>query len=208
MIISDPDFAMPVPFSWHLGACYGKPGDQLLYVHIPKNASSSTRERLTDVGFESLNYHDTQKYTNPVVTVLRDPIKRWISGALEYLTLHYPDPIEYVNDTSVVFDQFELDEHTARQTKFLHELDTKNITFLRYNKRFENSLVHFFNKQNIQLNLELGWTHASIDSPLKQKLKLLLLEKINQTKLVEYLQPDYNLIESVKFYDPRKSRTT
>jgi hypothetical protein len=202
MIISDPDFATQVPFSWHLGACYSKPGDQLLYVHIPKNASSFTRDKLTDVGFELLNYHHAQKYTNPVVTVLRDPIERWITGALEYLVKQNIDTVESINNNDMLFTQFEVDEHTARQTKFLHGLDTDNITFLKCDRNYKNNLVNFFNKNNITLSSKLGWRNASTESPVKQKLKPLLLEKINQAKLVEYLQPDYKLIESVEFYDP------
>lgn len=202
MIISDPDFATQVPFSWHLGACYSKPGDQLLYVHIPKNASSFTRGKLTDVGFELLNYHSEQKYTNPVVAVLRDPLERWITGALEYLVKQFTDPEEAVNSKEFLFAQFEVDEHTARQTKFLHGLDTNNITFLKCDINYKNNLVHFLNKNNIALSNKLSWYNALTESPIKQKLKPLLLEKINQEKLVEYLQPDYKLIESVEFYDP------
>jgi hypothetical protein len=202
MIISDPNFATQVPFSWHLGACYSKPGDQLLYVHIPKNASSFTRLKLLDAGFELLNYHHAQKYTNPVVAVLRDPFERWITGAVEYLVRQHVDPIEYVNTKEVVFEHFEVDEHTARQTKFLHGLDTNNITFLKCDKNYKNNLIHFFNKNNIALNSKIGLHNALNESPVKRKLKPLLLEKINQTKLVEYLQPDYKLIESVEFYDP------
>jgi hypothetical protein len=202
MIISDPDFATQVPFSWHLGACYSKPGDQLLYVHIPKNASSFTRDKLTGVGFELLNYHYAQKYTNPVVAVLRDPFERWISGALEYLVKQFTDPERAINSKEVLFKHFEVDEHTARQTKFLHGLDTNNITFLKCDRNYKNTLVHFFNKNNIALSAKPSWRNASTESPAKQKLKPLLLEKINQAKLVEYLQPDYKLIESVEFYDP------
>jgi hypothetical protein len=202
MIISDPDFATQVPFSWHLGACYGRPGDQLLYVHIPKNASTFTRDKLIDLGFETLNYHHEQKYANPVIAVLRDPFERWISGAVEYLVRQNIDPIEYINTEEVAFEHFEVDEHTARQTKFLHGLDTNNITFLKCDRNYKKNLFHFFNKNNIVLNSKIGWRNASILSPVKQKLKPLLLKKINQTKLIEYLQPDYKLIESVEFYDP------
>jgi len=203
VIISDPDFATPVSYAWHFGACYIRPGDQLLYMHIPKNASSFTSEKLTTVGFELLNCYNEQKYTNPIMVVLRDPMERWFSGVLEYLVKQFADPVEVVNSKEVLFEKFELDEHTARQTKFLHGLDTNNITFLKCDKNYGNNLVHFFNKNNIALSSEPGVRNKSTESPVKQKLKPLLLEKINQAKLVEYLQPDYKLFESVEFYDPR-----
>jgi hypothetical protein len=130
-------------------------------------------------------------------------MERWFSGALEYLVTQFADPVEVINSKEVLFEQFELDEHTARQTKFLHGLDTNNITFLKCDKNYENNLVRFFSKNNIVLSSEPVWRNKSTELPVKQKLKPLLLEKINQAKLVEYLQPDYKLFESVEFYDPR-----
>jgi hypothetical protein len=202
MIINDPDFHTQVSFTWHLGDCYSKPSDQLLYVHIPKNASSFTRGKLTDMGFELLNYHLEQKYTNPVLAVLRDPFERWITGALEYLTRQFKDPVGVINSKEILFEQFEVDEHTARQTKFLHGLDTNNITFLKCDDNYKNNLVHFFNEKNIALSSKPDWRNALVESSVKRKLKPLLLEKINQLKLVEYLEPDYKLIKSIEFYAP------
>jgi hypothetical protein len=207
MIISDPDFTKPVQYNIrHFGSAYTQSGitNGLMYVHIPKNASSYTRNILTVAGFEHCNYHREYRYSSAVVSVLRDPVKRWISGALEYLVRKYPNTTDFIDlDHKIpLFEQFEVDEHTARQTKFLHGLDTNNITFLKCDKNYESNLVHFFNKNNIALNSKIGWRNASTASPIKQKLKPLLLEKIDQAKLVEYLHPDYKLIESVEFYDP------
>lgn len=207
MIISDPDFATQVPFSWHLGACYSKPGDTegLTYVHIPKNASSFTRDKVTNAGFELGNYHNERKYRNPVIAILRDPVDRWISGALEYLVKQFPDPAVTLNNEKFVFTKFEYDEHTARQTKFLHGLDTDNITFFRCDVNYKNNLFEFFkNSHSIVLDSKYSWRNATHESPVKRELKPLLIEKINQgyrDSLNEYLQPDYKLIESVKFYD-------
>ena len=97
------------------GSCWSKPRSDIIYVNIPKNASSWTKPNLIDLGWESYNYyrdfdaierHDnvTAAYFSipyhpqpkrPIMkkalVVLRDPIERWISGAAEYFTRYHND---------------------------------------------------------------------------------------------------------------------
>jgi len=203
MIIHDPDIDVPVAFSWHYGQCYKHPSG-LAYIHIPKNASSFTRETLIKSEFTLDNYKNT--HCDLVMAVLRDPYERWITGAVEFITRTYSNKkvseiVNMINAGELIFDQFEFDEHTARQTKFLHGLDTGNITFFRCDQNYTNNLNEFLKtKHNIVIDFKKSWRNRSKDSADKELVKSVVIKKINHTALNEYLKLDYDLINSATFY--------
>ena len=73
------------------GECMSLPDNDLMYVNIPKNASSWTKPNLLDWKWENYNYHTDNLYHKTAIIVLRDPVERWLSGIAEYLYLYHRD---------------------------------------------------------------------------------------------------------------------
>ena len=70
------------------GECMSHPEHDLMYVYVPKNASSWTKPNLQDWNWEFYNFH-TDNLNKHALVVLRDPVERWLSGISEYLTLYH-----------------------------------------------------------------------------------------------------------------------
>jgi hypothetical protein len=219
MIINDPDFDNSgVYYTSHFGNCYCQTNvnNSCMYVPIPKNASQFTRSKLNQLGFTKSNYHRNPQHTGPILVALREPLDRWITGAVEYLYQKYSDPLQSVinHEEQFLYDQFGVDEHTVRQIQFLQGLDTDNITFICIDGNYEKNLIHFcehtlgISRNSIdftRLKWQWQWRNKSVDSSVKIALKKLVVEKINknyQHLLLKYLQPDYQVFKSVNFYNP------
>ena len=68
------------------GECMSHPDRDLMYIHIPKNASSWTKPNLLHWGWQFYNYHHSYNfYQKHAIVVLRDPVERWLSGIGEYM---------------------------------------------------------------------------------------------------------------------------
>ena len=120
----------------------------LIYINIPKNASSWTKHHMPGVLF---NYLTKTFYTDPglpfnqiprwpagladikYLVILRDPINRWITGLAQYLHGWAPDHPLHVNnvDWSMVFDKVVFDSHTQPQCEFVQGINHDATIWLR-----------------------------------------------------------------------------
>jgi len=178
----------------------------LMYVYIPKNASSWTKPNLQDWGWEFYNYHNDGLNKHALV-VLRDPVERWLSGIAECLTLYHPG--FELNDTETVeliFDRICFDDHTEKQVKFLQGLDTDNCTFMWCDEFYRNNFSQFINEylgENKYYNYE--YQHVTKNSPIRERFKNIFTQLIDTvpeylSQIENYYDDDYKLIEQVKFY--------
>lgn len=199
--------------SWtHKGHTYGEcmthHSTDLMYVHVPKNASSWTKPNLKDFGWEFYNYH-TDGLNKTAIVVLRDPVDRWISGIAEYLTLYHSDFI--LNDTEVInliFDKICFDDHTERQVNFLHGLDTNRCIFFRCDEYYRHNFSKFLDEQGMANRYHrYEYQHVSDVSPIRKKFKNIFNNEIKNPKYLkavkDYFAADYELINLVKFYGSR-----
>ena len=195
------------------------PDRTLFYLAMPKNASSSIKDQLFNLGWEVGDFYEFPD--TKVIVTIRDPIERWISGIAEYLILYHSDIIEQIVDPdiyqclpllheklaiSLIFNTITFDDHTDRQCFFLSGLDfsrciwlnfkTLNITFPKLLKEFNqtDSLITLDNMNNSDENIR--------KKDLKNLFKLILKTNNHaENKLKEYFWCDYKLINRVKFYD-------
>jgi len=193
------------------GHCYGECmshwDSAYMYVHIPKNASSWTKPNLKDFGWEFYNYHADQLDKHALV-VLRDPVERWVSGIAEYFTLYHNNFNTWTSDVfDLVFDRITFDDHTERQVKFLHGLDTDNCTFFD----FDNYRLNFsvWIKENYGDNKydRYEFQHVSEHSPERKRFKEIFNRELQNSKYLEQIKnhyaKDYELINSIKYYGSR-----
>lgn len=182
-----------------------------MYVYIPKNASSWTKPNLKDWGWEFYNYH-TDHINKPALVVLRDPVERWLSGIAEYFTLYHPHMSSgHITQAvfELVFDRITFDDHTEKQIKFLHGLNTDCCTFMMCDKNYRNNFSDFIrtyygdNKYS-----RYDYQHVSENSPERKQFKMLFNEAMLDepkylTRIREHFEEDYRLIEQVEFYGAR-----
>ena len=191
------------------GECMSRKDIDLMYVYIPKNASSWTKPNLKDWDWEFFNYH-TDNLNKHALVVLRDPIDRWISGIAEYLALYHSNmQLPFYETERLIFDRICFDDHTEKQVKFLHGLFTDNCTFMMCDENYRANFSSFVTKKlgdNKYYNY--AYQHVSELCPNRSRFTR-IFKKLLQTnpKYLEAIQnhfrQDYELIKNVKFYGTR-----
>lgn len=190
------------------GTCMSHKDGDLMYVNIPKNASSWTKPNLLDWGWEFYNYHADQLNKTAIV-VLRDPLERWISGIAEYFTLYMSHIPEHdYNIRELVFDRVCFDDHTEKQINFIHGLDSEQCIFLKcdqhYRENFSNLLAEHHMPNRYQT---YDMQHVSENDPRRKRFKQIFAREVQNSKYLEqvknYYAQDYELINQVKFYGTR-----
>jgi len=190
------------------GECMSHPNSDLMYINIPKNASSWTKPNLQDWGWEFYNYH-TDQLDKTAIVVLRDPVERWLSGIAECLTLYHPTfDLQDMETVELIFDRIVFDDHTEQQVKFLQGIDTDRCIFLwcddNYRQNFSNLIAEYFGPNRYY---KYDYQHVSENSPERRNFKKIFSREIENPKYLkqvqDYFKQDYELINSVKFYGSR-----
>jgi hypothetical protein len=182
------------------------------YVQIPKTASSSIRYFLLSKNWQKGNYYKYDRLDDKeYVTVIRDPIDRWVSGIAQYLygTTNLgsllkekniaEEEIEELFDNRIfqnfLFDFVVFDRHTIPQCVFLRELPMDRIKFFEFNSTVITRLVKYLGyeidetvqRRNVSSE-EAGKNLISI------KLKKILVENINfKNSIMSNYNCDYQI---------------
>jgi hypothetical protein len=205
---------------WTSGHIYGQCSvnhtRKLFYVKIPKCASSWTDYYIAQLGttvrdtWVGGNFLTDDLTAYQPIIMLRDPVERWIS--------HCPmkgkvaEGIVTADLESRMIDEITnaaIDEHTCPQTKFVKGLDTARAIFFyvasteatTLSARFQD----FLNKQQfttIEMPARINESIADKETvSAKANWKEFLADPVNRRIFQEMFQDDYNLIESVNFYN-------
>ena len=192
------------------GECMSKSDTDLMYIHIPKNASSWTKPNLQDWKWEFYNYHTDNLYHKHAIIVLRDPIERWLSGIAEYFYLRhrcYQDDYITPGMFDLIFDRVAFDDHTEKQILFIENLNLNNSTFFYCDSGYREKFSKFLESYGMPNRYTFyEYQYQTIDNAFKTKWKRIFTNIINeipeyQKKLEWYFAADYRLIQSVKFYE-------
>jgi len=190
------------------GECMTSPTTDLMYIHIPKNASSWTKPNLKDWGWEFYNYHSDDLSSKTPLIVLRDPIDRWLSGIAEYLYLYHKD-IDFAFAGKpffdLVFDKIAFDDHTEKQVYFIEGIDLTKCVFFKFGPDYREQFSQYLNAQGMTNRyFNYNYQHVSDDSPERKRFKEIFREQIKNSKYLEqvknYFKQDYELIEQIQFY--------
>lgn len=133
-----------------LGLALQHQGLGILYVNVPKCASTWAKSILQELGFTWTNWKQFPQQFRHIIGIVRDPIERFISSApfLDFdlkkqkaLLLHMP-----ARDFELQVGQLLKEHHSRPQHMFYHDLDIANARF-------------FWCESNLQLNLA-AWLHG------------------------------------------------
>lgn len=195
------------------GQCHANLDYDFIYVNIPKNASSWTKQQLEAVEFTQKNYHKDNLYDHTAVVVLRDPVNRWISGMSEYFTRYYyrNSPRDLNNFTiDIIFNHVTFDPHTEKQLYFIQDLDPSKTVYFWFDNNYREQFGKFLTEQGITNNAntaEPSWWSGHNPTKRAEWTEFFQQQIENNSKYLEQIQQhfhqDYELIESAKFYDPR-----
>ena len=194
------------------GTCLSRSDLDLMYVNIPKNASSWTKPNLMDHGWEFYNYHYDHLRHKHAMVVLRDPIERWLSGICEYFTLYHRN-IDVAQFNSAFYDliteQITFDDHTEKQVYFIEGLDPKKTTFFLCDADYKLYFAQFLRNQGVDNNYQ-NYNHQHTTdnredgdtrrSTFKQIFQPMLDNPAFVDRLKQHYAKDYELINKVKFW--------
>jgi hypothetical protein len=201
----------------------------LVYVHVPKNASCWVKHHLCQTQSIFYNYYhqgfDVEK--NLALVILRDPIERWISAMgqilVGYNTPGHPLHIDKLNWDQITTKIFR-NNHTQPQHEFFANIPQDRIVWFYCNRSLKDKFQHFLTQYRVNItwlpeNQDLD-NKFNITKKVPEKIindylapaQQIIVDKIK--KVLEYhpeyieriknlYQEDYNLINSVPYYDPR-----
>jgi len=190
------------------GTCMSKTDSTLMYINIPKNASSWTKPNLKDLGWEFYNYYYDHMTHNHAMVVLREPLDRWLSGVCEYFALYHRDlDLDEARKPfyDLVLDQVTLDDHTEKQVYFIEGLDPKRITFFKCDSDYRLYFQQFLKNQGFD-NRYAGYDyqHTTEESDIRKKFRSFFAPFLNNTQYVDHIKDhyklDYELYNSVNYF--------
>lgn len=158
--------------------------------------------------------------------ILRDPYRRWLVGftqdikqfiyardtveerdqLLELFQNNLDWLLEFLLDRDILF----FDTHAHLQIKTLEPIlqvcGQENITFFQMNDRLGYYLNHWLHGEGVTNKFNNGKINATDEKNdiLFNKISNFLMDAKNRKrkdKVIEYLQPDYELINSVRFFN-------
>lgn len=199
------------PPSHTLGQCVSDRNSKLIYVNIPKNASTWAKDYLSEVyGWDNGANFKSSPFLNKFhkIVILRDPVDRWLSAIMTYLVreVHY---FNFNKDVvRILCTKINFDEHTWTQTKFLNGIDIKDCTFFMFDDKLKENLDNFllFKKVNkINIEKEKSIFRNSLQELGVQNMKLELKKYLDSNieykkNIYEFYKDDFNLIKKVEFY--------
>jgi len=196
------------------GTCMSREDIDLMYVNIPKNASSWTKPNLLDHHWEFYNYHYDHMYHKHAMVVLRDPIERWLSGICEYFTQYHRN-IDVAQFNSAFYDlikeQITFDDHSEKQVYFIEGLNPEKTTFFWCDTDYRLYFSQFLRNQgvpNAEKYANYDYQHTTEDrrdgdtkrSTFKKIFQPLLDDSAFVDRLKQHYAKDYELISKVTFW--------
>lgn len=208
---------------------YTSPNNEFYFIGMLKNAHTYfeiqffknkwTFVRNFELQRENLEFDKAKK-----LVILRDPYERWISAfntlitgqqqgfhdvlPSSFLKLYESDYFEDALDIIFRYSNLQLDNHTKLQFIQLknhiyrREID-KTFVYFKYENNVQLTLKNFLQNHNIEVFFDeekINVTDKNSKSFRKIKNFLDNNQKYKE-QLINYLEPDYNFIKSITFYE-------
>jgi hypothetical protein len=187
------------------GHCYLEPDAKLVYVNIPKNASSWTKQHIPN--WQYVNYFKQSTTDWRYIVALRDPIERWISGIVQYFFEYNIDPdFDNIAFCNLIFDRVAFDDHTERQILFIQDISIEKTTFIKCDNSYSINFINLLRSNGVDIQHEIIKVNTTDQNAKKVELKELILARLKSNNLYEeslrkYYERDYELLNSVQFYN-------
>jgi hypothetical protein len=193
------------------------------HIWILKNGSSFIRHHAEQLNWQLKAMPIDHKVAR--FAILRDPYQRWLTGFTEdiklyinskdddnhkeYLTKLFSENINWFLEFLIDRDIMFFDTHAHLQVKLLEiplqTLGKENITFFKMNELLGYSLNHWLHGEGVpnKFNNEKIYSRDKNDS-IFRNISTFFMDAKNikrKGKVLDYLQPDYELLNSVRFFN-------
>lgn len=177
-----------------------------VWVNIPKNGSNTVSGHLLEMDWKDDNWLvNPQLLDYKITAVMRDPLKRWKGSAIE-LSYHFLEhnywSFEGFEEWFVNRDFYnfnvDVDLHFLKQTDFLTGLPVEKVSFIPMDANFNERI-----KTEFSITRKIFEQNITKENELKVKLtpyvNQLMENKDLIDKIIKFYEPDYKLIEQLKF---------
>jgi hypothetical protein len=199
---------------YHYGECHYNQSIKNIYINIPKNASTNTKQAILNANFLQDNIIKNTIFPNyeSAVVILRDPIERWISGISTYLAVYFDTSDLLLNVENnkrffdLLFERISFDDHTEQQVFFLQPFDLSNAYFFYADSdlsQLEYRLTQFYLGEGVKISFDSTARNYRKNDPICKFFKEFLFDSKNRKYLEQiknHFESDYQLINAVKFY--------
>ena len=191
---------------------------QLIYVNIPKNASSWISLQFNqgiNHDAENINYYDIVDLTQcRFIVILRDPLDRWIAGMTQMI---YTEPATDLDgvannmnidtfDWELVMEKIEYDNHTQKQVDFIYSIPHNQIVWLNFDNQLKDNFINLM--LSYGCNVEIKKSDKDNITPkhsAKRSVINKIVSKLDQhpeyrQKIINHYHEDYDLFNTVSFY--------
>jgi hypothetical protein len=203
------------------GSCLVVKKCNLVYVNIPKNASTWAKSQLSTLDAEFDNYFLNPKIleNSTILVTLREPIERWISGISWYLTLNHTDLLDQCENSletrsvlmSMVAKKISFDPHCDLQEHFIQKLNLDKTSFLRVKHNtdlYRETFSKFFKeKLGVDNTFDLNHAkHVAMFNPEQNRWVTLIQDALDNgiidlKEILKYYSKDVKLFNNSKFYE-------
>jgi hypothetical protein len=191
---------------------------QLIYVNIPKNASSWISLQFNqgvNHDAENINYYDIVDLTQcQFIVILRDPLDRWIAGMTQIIYTE-PETLADVSnnmhidtfDWKLAMEKIEYDNHTQKQVDFIYGIPHNQIVWLKFDDQlkdnFNNLMLSYgcdIENKNRKGKDNITSKHSTKNSVMKKIVNKLDQHPEYRQKIINHYHEDYDLFNTVSFY--------
>jgi hypothetical protein len=203
------------------GSCLVVKKCNLVYVNIPKNASTWAKIQLSTLDAEFDNYLLNPKIleNRTILITLREPIERWISGISWYLTIYHCDLLSQCEKNletrsvlmSIIAKKINFDSHCDLQEKFIQKIDLDKTSFLcvEHNTDVYRQTFSKFFKEKLSVDNTFDLNHAehvAMFNPEQNRWTALIQDAlsngmIDQEQILKYYFKDVKLFHNLEFYE-------
>jgi hypothetical protein len=190
------------------GECLAHHEKKLLFVKIPKCASSWCDDFLARMGnldqkniWQGANFQDPALKNYQILTVLRDPIDRWISVAPAKDKINtWSSEQEIQEELYDLLPLYIKDEHLAPQHGFLIGADISNAMCFEFGPELSRDFVDFFHAKGMKTPFCGDPINQGKRSFAREFWRQILLRETFRQRLREIYGQDYDLLHHVKFW--------
>jgi hypothetical protein len=198
------------------------------WIRVPKCANSNIDRHIRGI-LQPIHFQkDFDKFARPSeykgCVVLRDPFQRWISGACTLVKNYIFDEILYEVDElalrallsskflssaviEYLFTHLLYDYHGLLQSYYLYPCEMKNLDFFYLNDNTGIHLNEWFKNNGVYNKLGAEKYNDTDKNWIIYKfLHMFFMDNSNEkykSKIIQSLKLDYDLINSVTFYNKR-----
>lgn len=214
-------------FGEYVSNGWSDPSNRVQNLAILKNATTYISSNVENWGWAMKSVALSNKRVKRFA-ILREPYLRWLSGFAEDLGRYVSFEADndnkkyiedmFINSNAYWFFDFLIDRDVMKfnshadlqrnQIKLcIEELGLFNIGFLKLNDRLGDALNHWLGSNNIPshfTNVRVHQTNAQANMYYKRLVDY-FSDSRNETRkkrVLEYLEPDYELFNSVNFINP------